>query len=557
MMEFGALDLGPMNAPGRIAVPASEAALVRAIGLFGLTAAIVNVTVGGGIYRLPAAAARGLGPAAPLAYIACAVAFIFIVICFAEAASRVSLTGGIYAYVEIAFGPLVGLATGVLLWASCTSALAAVVSFLGDTLAALVPGLQGVFGRAVVVATVIGASAILNYRGVRLADRFNSIATMVKVAPLLILLVGGLAAIDPANLSMPDLPSFPQVAQTSAILIFAFLGVETALVPSGEVKDPERTVPRAVILAIVAVAILYLGLHLVAQGVLGAALGEQKTPLAEAAGVALGGWARQAVLGASVLSMLIYASGMMLGVPRLLFAVARDGFAPPVLAAVHPSFHTPHVAIVVQAVIVAALAISGTFERLALLGNAAALLSYGACCAAAWQLRRRDVRMTETRYDVPGGGIAPPIALLFIGWLLTGISATEWISATVVVALAVLLYATQRRRSAGATAGNLPEVNVGAEDVFGAANLSHHGRLAPAARRAAMAVDTAAGDEWRLVGGPGLRLPGPGRGPSARRGRRIHLARRGGRAVRQPVAVARGLDPLPGVRPARVRARDP
>jgi APA family basic amino acid/polyamine antiporter len=440
-----------MSTAGRIAIPASEAALIRAIGLFGLTAAIVNVTVGGGIYRLPAAAARGLGPAAPLAYIACAAAFVFIVICFAEAASRVSLTGGIYAYVEIAFGPLVGLATGLLLWASCTSALAAVVSFLGDTLAALVPGL-GVFGRAVVVLVVLGASAVLNYRGVRLADRFNSIATMVKVAPLLILLVGGVAAIDPANLAMPEMPSFPQVAQTSAILIFAFLGVETALVPSGEVKDPERTVPRAVILAIVAVAILYLGLHLVAQGVLGPGLGEQKTPLAEAAGVALGGWARQAVLGASVLSMLIYASGMMLGVPRLLFAVARDGFAPPALAAVHPAFHTPHVAIVVQAVIVAALAISGTFERLALIGNAAALLSYAACCAAAWQLRRRDVRMTETRYDVPGGGIAPPIALLFIAWLLTGITAAEWIASAVVVAVAAIFYATQRRRPAVAPA---------------------------------------------------------------------------------------------------------
>ena len=172
--------------------------------------------------------------------------------------------------------------------------------------------------------------AVLNYRGVRLADRFNAFATVVKVAPLLILLVGGVAAVDVANLAMPVMPSLSQVAQTSGILIFAFLGVETALVPSGEVRDPERTVPRAVILAIVAVAVLYLGLHLVAQGVLGAALAQQKTPLAEAAGVAMGDWARRTVLGASVLSMLIYTSGMMLGVPRLLFAFARDGFAPAV-----------------------------------------------------------------------------------------------------------------------------------------------------------------------------------------------------------------------------------
>ena len=424
----------------------SEAGLVRAIGLFGLTAAIVNVTVGGGIYRLPAAAAQGLGTAAPIAYIACALALVFIVICFAEAGSRVSLTGGIYAYVEIAFGPFVGLLTGVLLWAGLTATFAAVVSFLGDSFAALA-GLEGAFGRAAVVILVLGGMAALNYRGVRLADRFNAVATVVKVAPLLILLVGGVAAIDTANLSMPEMPPLSQVAQTSAILIFAFLGVETALVPSGEVRDPERTVPRAVILAIVAVAVLYLGLHLVAQGVLGASLAQQKTPLAEAAGVALGGWARQAVLGASVLSMLIYSSGMMLGVPRLLFAFARDGFAPSVLAAVHPAFHTPHVAIVVQAALVAALAISGTFERLALLGNATVLLSYVACCAAAWQLRRKDVRMTETRYDVPGGGIAPPIALVLIGWLLSGMTAAEWAASAVVIAIGALVYAARRRRT--------------------------------------------------------------------------------------------------------------
>jgi basic amino acid/polyamine antiporter, APA family len=422
-----------------------EAGLVRAIGLFGLTAAIVNVTVGGGIYRLPAAAAQGLGPAAPIAYLVCAAAFVFIVICFAEAGSRVSLTGGIYAYVEVAFGPLVGLVTGVLLWAGLTAAFAAVVSFLGDSFAALL-GWQETVGRAAVVLLVLGAMAALNYRGVRLADRFNAAATVVKVAPLLILLVGGLTAIDASNLSMGAMPALSQVAQTSAILIFAFLGVETALVPSGEVRDPERTVPRAVILAIVAVAVLYLGLHIVAQGVLGPALAQQKTPLAEAAGVALGGWARRTVLGASVLSMLIYSSGMMLGVPRLLFAFGRDGFAPSPLAAVHPAFHTPHVAIVVQAALVAALAVSGTFERLALLGNATVLLSYMACCAAAWQLRRKDVRMTETRYDVPGGGIAPPIALLLIGWLLSGMSAAEWAASAVVVAIALLVYFARRPR---------------------------------------------------------------------------------------------------------------
>jgi amino acid transporter len=258
--------------------------------------------------------------------------------------------------------------------------------------------------------------------------------------------VAGAFAVDPANLVLPELPSSSRFAQTAVILVFAFLGIETALVPGGEVRDPERTVPRAAFLAIALVAVVYLAVHVVAQGVLGPALAQQRMPLAEAAGVTLGGWARQAVLGASILSMTVYASGMMLALPRLLFAFGRDGFAPAAVARVHPRFHTPHVAILVQAALVAGFAISGSFEQLALLSNAGGLLSYVMCCAAAWHLRRKKVRMTETRYDVPGGAIAPPIALVLIGWLLTGLSAAEWTACAVVAAVAVVVYAVRRPR---------------------------------------------------------------------------------------------------------------
>jgi amino acid transporter len=115
-------------------------ALVRALGTWGLAAGIVNVTIGGGIFRLPAGAADALGPAAPIAYVVCAVAMALIVLCFAEAGSRVALTGGLYAYVEVAFGPFVGFLTGVMLWASMSAALAAVATFFADSLVALFPG---------------------------------------------------------------------------------------------------------------------------------------------------------------------------------------------------------------------------------------------------------------------------------------------------------------------------------------------------------------------------------------------------------------------------------
>src|SRR5688572_642595 len=189
----------------------AESHLVRAIGVFGLTAAVVNVTVGGGIYRLPAAAARDLGTGAPLAYLACALATIFIVICFAEAGSRVSLTGGVYAYVEVAFGPLAGVVTGLLLWAGLCATFAAVVSFLGDTVAAIVPALANMPWRALPVLAVLAVMALLNVLGVRLADRFNAAATVAKVAPLLVLVVFGVAFVRAENLPTPSWPAFPDL----------------------------------------------------------------------------------------------------------------------------------------------------------------------------------------------------------------------------------------------------------------------------------------------------------------------------------------------------------
>src|SRR5678816_2520545 len=122
-------------------LPSSERSLVRAIGTWSLAAGVINITVGGGIFRLPADVAAALGAAAPIAYLVCALAMGLIVLCFAEAGSRVSMTGGPYAYVEVAFGPFVGFLVGALLWVGITLALAAVSTFFADSLGALFPSL--------------------------------------------------------------------------------------------------------------------------------------------------------------------------------------------------------------------------------------------------------------------------------------------------------------------------------------------------------------------------------------------------------------------------------
>jgi basic amino acid/polyamine antiporter, APA family len=423
----------------------SESSLLRSIGTLALAAGIVNVTIGGGIFRLPADMAATLGATAPLAYLLCALAMALILLCMAEAGSRVSMTGGPYAYVEVAFGPFVGFLAGFLLWMLLTFAMAAVATVLVGSLGALVPALASRTVSSVVLAAIYGLFATVNIMGVERGARVNTALTVAKILPLLILIAGGAFAIDADNLVIRDATDPATLARSSILLIFAFAGIEAALVPSGEVKDPARTVPAAILIAMLTVTLLYAGLQFVAQGVLGPALATAKAaPLAEAAGAALGGWARNLLLIGAVFSMLGHAGAMILATPRTLFAFARDGFLPRSLARLHPVYRSPAAAILVQCGIVVVLAVTSTFERLAIIANLSTLVLYAMCCIASWELRRRDVRAGGTPFKVPAPGVVIILACLVIGWMLTSVTLAEWTAFAIALAVAATIFVFRR-----------------------------------------------------------------------------------------------------------------
>ncbi len=333
------------------AAASPEASLVRALGVRQLAASIVNVTVGAGIFVLPAAVAAGLGSAAPAAYLVCAVAMALIVTSIALAGSRVSLTGGIYAYVEVAFGPYVGFLAGVLQWLMLWLTAGGLLSAFVDQVGLLVPGTGQGLPRAAIIVATVSLLAFVNVRGVAIGARVIEGAVVAKLLPLAVFLAVGVFFVQPQSLAWPGWPPGDKLGETVLLLIFAFVGIEVALVPSGEVRDPRRTVPRAIYLALGLTTALYLAIQAVAQGVLGAEMARHaEAPLAAAAGRFLGAGGRLLVLAGGAVSMFGYLCGDMLSSPRSLYAFGRDGFLPRALARVHPSFHTPHVAIVVHAV---------------------------------------------------------------------------------------------------------------------------------------------------------------------------------------------------------------
>src|ERR1051325_9653458 len=400
--------------------------LVRAMGIPALTANIVNSTIGAGIFVLPALMANGLGPAAPLAFIACAIAMILFVTCFAMAGSRVSLTGGLYAYVEVAFGPFLGFLGGILYCLTAVCAVAGVVNVFVNSIAGLLPLLGNPIMRIIVIAFVYGVLVLINIRGVGEGAGAVTIVTLAKLLPILLFLAIGIFFIHPANISWSTWPGSKALGDSVVLLMFAFVGIEVALIPSGEVKHPERTVPRSCYLALFFTTIIYILIQLVAQGTLGGELANNKDePLAEAAATFLGNLRRTILLVGATISAFGFVTSYILSSPRMLFAFGRDGSLPASFARVHPRYRTPDLAIIIYAMIAFILSITGTFEGLAVLSNVAVLLMYLLCCAATWFLVQRDVRADGPPLNFPGAKLGPVLAIGANIWILTQASLSQ------------------------------------------------------------------------------------------------------------------------------------
>lgn len=431
----------PMHNKASLPAGNPDALLSRDLGTRQLAATIFNYTVGSGIFVLPALAVLQLGTAAPLAYLACAVIIGLVVMCFAEAGSRVSSTGGPYAYVETALGPMAGFVAGCLVIATGVSAAGAISSVLARSILSLVPDAPG-WVTPLVILVLVSTLVSINFRGVRTGARVIEAATVAKLLPLLAFVGIGVFFIEPANLVWTAVPDMSAVLGTAGIVIFAFSGIEGSLVPSGEVKNPAKTVPRAAFLALGAATLLYLAIQFVALGILGLDLaGDRTTPLASAAAAVVGPVGRTVLVVGAVISMFGYLSANVLSEPRGLFAMSRDGFLPRVLTSVHPQFHTPHKAIVVYGVIVAAIALSGTYETLAVFANLSALMLYFMCAIAAYVLRKRDVRTDGEPYLTPGGPLVPIAACVSIAWLFyETVQRDQFLALVIVLALVFTLY---------------------------------------------------------------------------------------------------------------------
>jgi amino acid transporter len=417
-----------------------DAGLLRAVGPLALSASIVNVVIGAGIFNVPSSLAAAVGTYGALAFLACSVAVGAVAICFAEGGSRVPTSGGTYGYIEAAFGQMPAFIAACLLWFSDVLACGGITAALADAVASVCPPTAQAAIRVAVILGAIGGIGYINIRGVEAAARLINGSTFVKLIPLAVFVVVGAFAVHAANYAPAAGPTASGgVGRALILALFAFTGMETAVCASGEVRDPTRTIPRALLIAMLVVTGFYVAVQLISQGILGASLAGSTVPLADAMARVSPGLRALMLVGAAV-SMFGWISSDILGSPRIMFALSRDGLLPELLGRLHSRHRTPYVAICFYAAIAIGLALTGTFSELAVLSTLAVAPLYIGACAAAWCLARRGVALAGTPLSFRWLGVAATIGILSMVFMVSLAAGKEIGGLAAILLASALLY---------------------------------------------------------------------------------------------------------------------
>jgi len=405
--------------------------------------------VGAGIFGVPARVHALVGVYGLVAIGACAAMIGVVILCFAEVASRFAETGGPFVYTGAAFGPLTGFLTGWLLWVARVTGCCAICNLLLQYIAYIHPDLNLGIGRTLTASAIIGTLTVVHFLGVKRAALFGNVVTVMKLTPLIIFVGIGLFHLDPHRFVPVAAPVNANFAEAVLWLSFAFVGWESVVVSAGETRSPQRDLPLALIAGLGLVALLYLLIQAVCIGTL-PELASSGRPIVEACRTFLGPYGALLITLGAAVSMVGTLNGSMLTISRLPYAMAAAGQLPRVLAAIHPRYRTPHVAIVFSAALVLGLTLSSQFVYLLTVSTISRLLVFAATCVSMPRLRQIP-GVPAARFVLPGGLIIPGVALALISWLIASTSWAESRDVIIMTSLGAVLYAIgrwHRRRTA-------------------------------------------------------------------------------------------------------------
>ena len=414
--------------------------LPRRIGVGGALMLAFNGAIGASIFALPATLAADLGTSAPWLFPLVGLAALLIAIPFSRAVAAFPESGGPATYGRV-FGTFAGFELGWIYYVARATAFAANLNVLISYLSRWWMGAEVGALRIALMLAVVAGFALINIRGLTPAMRLLGGLTFLKTVPLI---AAAVAALIIAGVPAPvPLPPLSEVEAGVLIVFYAFVGFENVVVAAGETRSPERTLPRALLGTIGSIALLYFVVQLAFVAFFPNGLESGiETPLL-ALGQAILGPTGVIILGlAAVFSLAGNLHANIAATPRLTFAMAERGELPSWLGRVHPSFATPATSIVFFAVLVAALAVSGSFVWLAVVSTLARMIVYAVTILALPRAPRRPGRLTASHW------ILSAVGVLICVLVATQADQTAWLTLGALSAAGLLLYVLTPRRSA-------------------------------------------------------------------------------------------------------------
>ena len=416
--------------------------LKRSLGLATVVSLGINGVIGQGIFLLPGKAAGMMGPSAGLALLMGGVLCFLIALCFAEVSARFDATGGAYVYAREAFGDFVGFEVG---WMTCCVAIiswAALANGFTLVLSHFWPAASEGLTQNLVALSVITGLTLVNTMGAHWGAAVVKFFTVAKLIPLTLFIAVGLFYIEPAHFEPFAPHGTAPLADTTMLLLYAYAGFETLVVPAGEMDNPQRNVPRALFIVMAVVTVVYMGIFGVAVGTFDGIAGHAN-PVAAASAMFMGPAGATLIAVGICLSVFGTNCGSALVNPRRFYAMAERGDLPPVLATTDPQTGAPRMAIGLTWLLACGLSLSGTFVELAVLGVVARFAQYIPTCLAVLVFRKR--LGPGEGFRIPGGPVLPILTVALCLTLLANSDPSRLIKGGVALLVGVPLYFLSRR----------------------------------------------------------------------------------------------------------------
>jgi amino acid transporter len=375
----------------------------------------INGVIGSGIFLLPGNAYKLFGAQSIWIYLLDTLLVLSLALCFAEVGGMFDKTGGDYIYAKEAYGEFIGFEVGIMKWAIFIIGWATMAVGFSTALGIFFPAAANGTAKNIISITILVGLGVINLFGIEIAKVLNDVITIGKLIPMILFIVIGMFFIKGSNFTQVHPVEMKNFAPTVILVFYAFTGFESLAVAAGDMENPKKNVPIAIITTILTSSIIYVLIQTVSVGNLGPALSGSATPVADSAKVFLGNFGKIIIALGTLISIGGINVATSFSTPRSGVALAEGGILPSFIASKN-RFNQPYIAIIISVLIAVPLVLSGGFVQLAVMSVISKFGQYIPTSLSVIVFRRRN--KLKSSFRVPFGYTLPIVAVSLSLWMI-------------------------------------------------------------------------------------------------------------------------------------------